>query len=261
MNVLDKIVARKREIVEASKQAVSYSKLEKSAYFTRKTVSLKERLLNGNNTGIIAEFKRRSPSKDWINKEAKVQDVVTKYAEYGAAAGSILTDTEFFGGTMNDLLAARELVDIPLLRKDFMIDEYQIVEAKANGADVILLIAAILTPKETKALAKTAQSLGLNVLLEIHEEEEVRTFNEYVDMVGVNNRNLKTFEVSLDFSYRLAETIPPDFVKVAESGITKPETILSLKQAGYKGFLIGENFMKTANPGKAFQEFAEALKS
>lgn len=261
MNVLDEIVARKKEIVAASKQDVSYSKLEKSAYFTRKTVSLKDSLLQGKNTGIIAEFKRRSPSKDWINKEAKVQDVVTKYAEYGAAAASILTDTEFFGGSMDDLLKARELVNIPLLRKDFMIDEYQIVEAKANGSDVILLIAAILTPKETKALAKTAQSLGMNVLLEIHDEEEVRTFNEYVDMVGVNNRNLKTFEVSLDFSYRLAETIPADFVKVAESGITQPETILSLKQAGYKGFLIGENFMKTSNPGEAFKTFAEALKS
>lgn len=260
MNVLDKIVARKKEIVEASKKSVPYNKLDKLTYFSRNCISLKESLLAEKNTGIIAEFKRRSPSKDWINKEAKVQDIVTKYAQYGAAASSILTDEDFFGGSMQDLLEARELVDIPLLRKDFMIDEYQIVEAKANGADVILLIAAILTPKECKALAKSAQSHGLNVLLEIHDEEEVCCFNEYVDMVGVNNRNLKTFEVSIDFSFRLAETIPTDFVKVAESGITQPETIKSLREAGYKGFLIGENFMKAQNPGKAFQEFAEALK-
>lgn len=260
MNILDKIVFAKKHIIEDSKKAVSTNMLDKMAYSSRTCISLKNSLLEGKNTGIIAEFKRKSPSKDWINKGAKVEEVVTQYAQYGAAASSVLTDTEFFGGSLNDLTDARELVNIPLLRKDFIIDEYQIIEAKAHGADVILLIASILSPKQAKELAKFSRSLGLNVLLEIHEEEEQKHFNEYVDMVGVNNRNLKTFEVSIDFSMRLSETIPKDFVKVAESGITQVETIKILKEVGYKGFLIGENFMKTTNPGQAFKEFAEALK-
>lgn len=259
MNILDTIVAQKRLEVAQRKAEHSIAELEKGPFFKKKTLSLKKCIGDEARTGIIAEFKRRSPSKGVINDRVSVEDATTAYAQYGASGISVLTDTSFFGGTLDDLVAAR-VNDVPLLRKDFMIDAYQLVEAKAYGADVILLIAACLTPREVKDLAATAKSLGLEVLLELHDESELEHVCPEVDLVGVNNRNLKTFAVDLEHSVRLAEQIGAGFVKVAESGISQVKNIQYLKQYGFEGFLIGENFMKEANPGEAFKNFVAELK-
>lgn len=260
MNILDKIVAEKRLEVEKRKSSASLKELENGKYFTRTTLSLKEFLLDQNRTGIIAEFKRKSPSKGIINDKATVEEVVSAYANYGASGISVLTDGPFFGGHLEDLIAARNQ-KVPILRKDFMIDEYQLYEAKAFGADIILLIAACLTPQQVKSFAITAKKLGLEVLLEIHNEEELHHVCDEVDLVGVNNRNLKTFEVSIQTSLKLIDQIPSSKPAIAESGITDIETIVSLKQSGFKGFLIGENFMKSIDPAIAFAEFVQQLKS
>ncbi|MGY8915620.1 MAG: indole-3-glycerol phosphate synthase TrpC, partial [Flavobacteriales bacterium] len=226
----------------------------------RPTVSLANALQHSD-TGIIAEHKRRSPSKAVINQSLNVQDVAIGYEHAGVCGMSVLTDGKYFGGSMDDLLLARASVNMPLLRKEFIIDEYQILEAKAHGADVILLIAAILSREEIKAFSKFAKKLNLNVLLEVHNEQELhKSIMPSLDMLGVNNRNLKTFEVSLDTSKSLSTLIPDDFVKVSESGISSIEAIHELKNYGYKGFLIGENFMKTDNPGKSAQQFINSLK-
>jgi indole-3-glycerol phosphate synthase len=260
MNILDKIVAHKKIEVAAAKQNVSYKSLEAAEFFKRGVLSFKDFLLDANRTGIIAEFKRKSPSKGIINDKVAVEDVTTGYASAGASALSVLTDTEFFMGKQEDLLRARRANQIPILRKDFMIDEYQVMEAKAWGADIILLIAAILTPAEIQQLASFAKSLGLNVLLEVHNLEELqRSINPNLDAIGVNNRNLADFTVSVDTSYRLAEHIPSEFLKISESAISNPETIKQLKKAGFNGFLIGENFMKQADPGFAIKEFVKEL--
>jgi indole-3-glycerol phosphate synthase len=260
MNILDTIIAQKRKEVAVSKQQVSIATLENKALFSRQSRSLKQFLADPSRTGIIAEFKRRSPSKGIINNTATVEEVTTAYATYGASGISVLTDTDFFGGSLEDLPAA-SANQVPLLRKDFMIDEYQLLEAKAYGADVILLIAACLTRGEVKQLATAAKKLDLEVLLEIHNDEELAHICEEVDMVGVNNRNLKTFEVSIDTSLGLINKIPKEKPAVAESGISEVDTIVTLREAGFSGFLIGENFMKSANPSVAFADFVNQLKA
>lgn len=260
-NILDRIVARKKVEVQAAKNKNSYTKLEESDYFGRPTYSFREFLLDPLRSGIIAEFKRKSPSKGIINDQVKVKNVTQAYAAAGASALSVLTDSTFFMGKKSDLIQARKANQVPVLRKDFMIDEYQIIEAKALGADIILLIAAILSPQEIKTMASLAKSLGLNVLLEVHNLEELeRSLNPQLDVIGVNNRNLADFTVSVDTSFNLIKSIPKEFLKISESAISNPETILRLKEAGFNGFLIGENFMKETDPGQAMQEFVAEIK-
>ncbi len=216
MNILDKIVLQKQKEVAAARSAVCVAQHEQSKHFQRATASLSNRILQENSTGIIAEFKRKSPSKGVINDKVKVEDVVSQYAAAGVSGCSVLTDTEFFGGAPQDLMTARDVVNIPLLRKDFMIDEYQFLEAKSWGADVILLIAAILTPQQVKSFTDVAHSLGLEVLLELHDESELNHVYHKVNMVGINNRNLKTFQVDVEQSVRMAEKLGDGFVKIAE---------------------------------------------
>jgi len=260
MNILDKIVADKKIEVDFRKKLIPTSQLEKSVLFERDTISLSERLRRSE-TGIIAEHKRRSPSKSVINQTSSVWEVAQGYETAGACGMSVLTDGKYFGGSLDDLLTARSSSNLALLRKEFIVDEYQLLEAKAYGADVCLLIAACLTRKEIEHLSKFAKSLGLDVLLEVHNLEELqKSIMPSLDMLGVNNRNLKTFEVSLETSKSLSTQIPDDFVKVSESGISSIEAIKDLKQYGYKGFLIGENFMKTEDPAKSAIEFIENLK-
>ena len=260
MNILDKIVADKKIEVDFRKKLIPTSQLEKSVLFERDTISLSERLRRSE-TGIIAEHKRRSPSKSVINQTSSVWEVAQGYETAGACGMSVLTDGKYFGGSLDDLLTARSSSNLALLRKEFIVDEYQLLEAKAYGADVCLLIAACLTRNEIEHLSKFAKSLGLDVLLEVHNLEELqKSIMPSLDMLGVNNRNLKTFEVSLETSKSLSTQIPDDFVKVSESGISSIEAIRDLKQYGYKGFLIGENFMKTEDPAKSAIEFIENLK-
>ena len=258
MNILETIIAKKRKEVEQRKRNKSIAELERRSFFKNKVLDFKEYLLREDKTGIIAEFKRRSPSKGIINGTSTVTEVTTAYAEYGASSISILTDEEFFGGSLNDLMEAT--VNVPLLRKDFIIDEYQLVESKAFGAAVILLIAACLKKEEVKALAAYAKNLGLNVLLEIHNEKELEHICDAVDVIGVNNRDLKTFSVDINRSIELGKKIPADKIKISESGIDDVPTIRLLQEHGFKGFLMGEKFMKEKNPGEAFKDFVEALK-
>lgn len=242
------------------KKLIPVSQLESSVLFGRKVPSLATALRNSQ-TGIIAEHKRRSPSKETINQNTNVGQVAIGYENAGVCGMSVLTDIKYFGGSLEDLLLARASVSMPLLRKDFMVDEYQIIEAKAYGADVILLIAAVLNRAEIKSLSECAKSLGLDVLLEVHNEEELhKSIMPSLDMLGVNNRDLKTFTMNLDTSKALSKLIPEEFVKVSESGISSVEAIKDLKPYGYQGFLIGENFMKTNNPGKSAKDFIDALK-
>ncbi|MGX7668463.1 indole-3-glycerol phosphate synthase TrpC [Flavobacterium pedocola] len=259
MTILDKIIIDKKREVELKKKLISTSQLENSALFGSRTYSLSKNLRN-NPVGIIAEHKRRSPSKSVINNNYSVEEVTVGYQNAGVSGISVLTDGKYFGGSLEDLLLAKASVNVPLLRKEFIIDEYQILESKAHGADVILLIAAVLTRKEIKQLSEFAHSLGLEVLLEVHNKEELdKAIMPSLDMIGVNNRNLKTFEVSLEYSKQLAQHIPDEFVKVSESGISSTATILDLQQFGYQGFLIGEHFMKTENPGKAAADFINTI--
>ncbi|APY07749.1 indole-3-glycerol phosphate synthase [Winogradskyella sp. J14-2] len=259
MNILDKIVIDKRKEVALRKSLIPLKQLETSVLFERSTISLSERLKNST-SGIIAEHKRRSPSKSTINQNLNVQDVAKGYEDAGVCGMSVLTDGKYFGGSLDDLLLARASCNLSLLRKEFIIDTYQILEAKAYGADVILLIAAILTKEEIKQFSELAKSLDLDVLLEVHNLEELqKSIMPTIDMLGVNNRNLKTFEVSLETSKTLSNHIPDDFVKVSESGISSIEAIKELQPYGYKGFLIGENFMKTDNPGESATKFIKDL--
>lgn len=261
MNILDKIVFDKRNEVTLRKSLIPMSQLEQSVLFNKETFSLANRLRNSK-TGIIAEHKRRSPSKSVINQSLNVQDVAKGYDNANVCGMSVLTDNKYFGGSLDDLLLARASCNLPLLRKEFIIDEYQIIEAKSYGADVILLIAAILSREEIKQFSELAKSLQLDVLLEVHNEEELhKSIMPSLDMLGVNNRNLKTFEVSLETSKALSKTIPDDFVKVSESGISSVNAIKELQPYGYKGFLIGENFMKTDNPGASASEFINKLEN
>jgi len=260
MNILDQIIEHKRAEVENRKKNISIAELKRSEIFSRDTFSLKQFLLDETKTGIIAEFKRKSPSKGIINANADVMEVAGMYAKNGASGLSVLTDEEFFGGTESDLAKAR-INQIPILRKDFIIDEYQLLESKAMGADVILLIAACLTPHHVKELASFAKSLRMEVLLEIHNEEELEHICDEVDLVGVNNRDLKTFSVDINRSIALSKKIPADKIRIAESGIDDVETIRMFKEAGFKGFLMGEKFMKANDPGEAFGQFVEKMRN
>ena len=227
--------------------------------FQRDTISLSKRLRQSS-SGIIAEHKRMSPSKSVINKSLKVEEVAIGYENAGVSGMSVLTDEKYFGGSLNDLTQARLSCSLPLLRKEFIIDEYQILEAKANSADVILLIAAILTKEQVKSFSELAKSIGLEVLLEVHNEVELhQSIMTSIDIMGVNNRNLKTFEVSTQISKKLSNQIPDEFVKISESGISSVDDIKDLQNYGFQGFLIGENFMKTNNPGKAASEFIKEI--
>lgn len=261
MNILDKIIAQKKKEVERAKLNIPVKELEKSEYFNRTPHSFREHLSDENRLGIIAEFKRKSPSKGIINDKSDVQQTTLGYAHAGASALSVLTDFDFFRGTAADVTAARQVNKIPVLRKEFMIDEYQIVEAKAIGADVILLLANVLIPSQIKEFARFAKSLGLQSLLEIRDKKELEAINEYVDAVGVNNRNLKDFNVNISQSFDLAPLIPNEFVKVSESGLRDAKTIHELKQVGFKGFLIGEKFMKEERPDEACAMFIDEVKN
>ncbi len=260
MTILEEIVAYKRKEVEEIASTHPIKLLEQSLYFNSDCVSLKKYLLRKDKSGIIAEFKRKSPSKGIINTYADVEKVTIGYMQAGASALSILTDNHFFGGKNLDLIAARKFNFCPILRKDFIVSEYQIIEAKSIGADAILLIAAILTKEEIKQFTTLAHNLGLEVLLEIHTQEELEKFNSDISLVGINNRNLNTFEVDFENSIRLAQSLPTGVVKVAESGISNPQNIIELKQQGFEGFLVGENFMKTAEPEIAAKKFIKKIK-
>lgn len=255
--ILEIIIDRKFREVAETKKHYSIERLKNNEMFERTCYNFADAIRK--NSGVIAEFKRKSPSKGLINKDAKLSDVVSGYQSAGASAISVLTDTFFFGGTSNDLKLARELVQIPILRKDFIVEEFQIVEAKAMGADVVLLIAAALETSRCQDLAAFAKSIGMNVFLEVHAEEELVYFNDDVDVIGINNRNLKTFTVDVEQSKRLSKMLPEDMVKVAESGISDPQVVKDFKKAGFEGFLIGENFMKEDHPADACRGFIEAI--
>lgn len=262
MNILDKIIETKKTEVASQKNLISIEQLEKYPLFSRPCNSLKTSLLKDGSSGVIAEFKQRSPSKGEINIKVKVEDVTKGYTNAGVAGISVLTEYEYFGGTLENLVKARETnPEIPILRKDFMIDTYQIFEAKAHGADVILLIAACLEKEQAKILTKQAKSLGMEVLMEVHNAEELEKVNDFVDIVGVNNRDLKSFTMDIETSVRLSKLIPGKFVKISESGLDTAKTIHYLRENGFKGFLIGETFMKTENPGEACRKFIEELKN
>ncbi len=237
----------------------SIADLESFENFSRETLSLKKSILDESRTGIIAEFKRKSPSRGIINDKVSPAEITSAYTRLGASGLSVLTDEYFFGGSSGDLLQARQN-QIPILRKDFMIDEYQVVEARSMGADVILLIAACLTPSRVKELAAAAKSLGMEILLEIHQEDELEHICDDVDLVGVNNRDLRNFEVDIETSVRLSEKIPSDKIRISESGINQIAAIQRLKEFGYKGFLMGEYFMKQPDPSVAFARFVQQLK-
>lgn len=261
MNILEKIITDKYKEVAERKSLIPVKLLEKSIFFDGKVVSMKKYVTDPEKSGIIAEFKRKSPSKGLINGAASVEQVSIGYMQAGASALSILTDQEYFGGSNEDLKTARKFNFCPILRKDFVVDEYQIIEAKSIGADCVLLIAAALEPEKLKSLAYFAKSLGLEVLLEVHDGEELeKSLNDGVDLVGVNNRNLKTFDVSIDTSLELVSAIPSSFVKISESGISDPKTLIELKKAGFDGFLIGENFMKSSRPEQAAYNFIKEFK-
>ena len=259
MTILEKIIAHKKKELSWRKSSFPMPFWEKTPLFEVSTNSLSEQIIDSS-SGIIAEHKRRSPSKPNINDKISIDEVVKGYEQAGVCGMSILTDTQFFGGSLEDLVADSTLCNTRFLRKDFIVDEYQLIEAKAHGADVILLIAAALPRKDILSLSTSAKNLGLEVLLEVHNEEELeRGLMPTIDLLGVNNRNLKTFEVSIHISLELAAKIPDDFVKVSESGISSVAAIQELKKVGYSGFLIGENFMKTTNPGQAATEFINAI--
>lgn len=261
MNILDQIIAQKKREVVLKKSVISANQLENTALFNSRTTSLSKSVLHSP-FGIIAEHKRRSPSKATINHDLSLEDVVKSYENAGASGISVLTDTKFFGGSLDDLILAKARVKTPLLRKEFIVDEYQILEAKAYGADAILLIAAVLNQSEIKSLTAFAHSLALEVLLEVHNQTELdKSLIPELDMIGINNRNLKTFEVNLNTSLALVDKIPNDFVKISESGLHTAEDIKLLKKAGFNGFLIGEAFMKTNNPGAELETLLQQLKT
>jgi indole-3-glycerol phosphate synthase len=260
MDILDKIIADKMAEVQERKMRAPVLKLEQSPYFGRQTYSLREKLIGNPGGGIIAEFKRKSPSRGLISEHADPVEVTTGHRRAGASALSVLTDTKYFAGSREDILKVRETNPCPILRKDFLIDEYQVLEALAWGADVILLIAAVLESHEVRKMAALARSVGLETLLEVHCEEELDRLNEHIDMVGVNNRDLKKMETDVNTSLALSGKIPADFVKVSESGISDPVTIGKLRDHGYNGFLIGEYFMQSKDPAAACGVLIDSLK-
>lgn len=259
MHILDKIVNYKKQEVLRAKEVKPISQFSQSAYYDATCLSMKEFLKREDKSGIIAEFKRKSPSKSNINLEASVKEVITGYQNAGVSGMSVLTDSNFFGGKNEDLIEAKKYSTCPMLRKDFIIDPYQIHEAKSIGADIILLIAEVLSKDQLKELAAEAKSIGLEVLMEIHSERQLEKLNNEVDIVGVNNRNLETFKVSIENSIQLVNLIPDSVLKISESGISNPESILKLKEVGYQGFLIGEHFMASANPASKCKNFINEI--
>lgn len=257
MNILDKIAIHKKEEVAANKKQKSIRDLENQPFFQRQTFSMRE-AIEKNGAGVITEIKRKSPSKGVFKENISVEKLAEGYVAAGAAGLSILTDYEFFGGTPDDLMAARFL-PCPILRKDFIIDEYQIVEARSMGADVILLIAAMLDDYQIRDFTKTAHTLSLEVLVEIHHHQELKKCEYNPDLVGVNNRDLKTFEVSVDVSKKLFSELPPEAVKITESGILSAQTAIDLYRIGYQGFLVGQNFMTQPNPAEAAKDFINEI--
>lgn len=261
-DILQEIVAFKRVEVEQQKQLVSprdlYARVERlmAAGISARSMS---RSLASSPYGIIAEFKRKSPSKGWIHEDARPMDVVPMYAAGGASALSILTDNKYFGGTLDFIPQVRQAVDIPILRKEFIIDEYQLFEARLVGADAVLLIAADLSKDQCRSLTRTAHDIKLEVLLEMHSEDELEYLDCEPDMAGINNRNLGTFHTDVANSFRLAEKMATDAVKVSESGISNPDTVRQLRAAGFRGFLMGECFMKEKDPGLALKQFIERI--
>ncbi len=260
MNTLEKIIDFKRQEVLKLKRDIPLDSLVKSPSFKRQTHSLKKALTSEGSKGIIAEFKRQSPSKGIINKEADIKQVTGAYLSAGASAQSILTDTAFFGGSIMDLIEARTVnSNVPILRKDFIVDAFQIVESKAIGADAILLIAACLTAKELKQFSGLASDLGLEVLYEVHDRSDLDKLDISQGLIGINNRDLKTFKVDLENSIQMVKELPSSTVKVAESGISDPKIVTGLRQYGFEGFLIGEQFMKSNDPGGACKDFIDQL--
>lgn len=260
MTILDKITEAKKAEINTLKKRAVVDAFKATPFFTRNCHSLKEALLDKANSGIIAEFKQKSPSKGVINETSRVGEVTKGYVNAGATGLSVLTDFDFFGGSLENLIVARETnPEVPILRKDFIIDPVQVYETKACGADVMLLIAACLNKKELHRLAAYAKEIGLEVLVEIHDTEDLKKVSPLSDLVGVNNRNLKTFDVDINVSAQLGKLIPEQFVKISESGISKASNIFFLKEAGFKGFLIGETFMKSPDPVKACKEFIATL--
>ena len=259
MNTLQKIIQYKKQEVQEKKELYPVKLLEKSIFFTPPTVSLKKYLLREDKSGIIAEFKRKSPSKGNINLYANVEDVSISYMQAGASALSVLTDATFFGGSNKDLEKARKFNFCPILRKDFIVDEYQIIEARSIGADALLLIAEVLTKEEILRFSILAKEIGLEILLEIHDAKQLEKLNSNIDIIGINNRNLETFEVDVNNSFVIAEKIPTGFLKIAESGIDNAVILNDLKMAGFDGFLIGEFFMHSPHPGKTCERLVKEL--
>ena len=262
-DILTQIIDSKRKEISRQMEAVSTKQLEAIVAMreTREPLSLSRSIMSSP-IGIISEFKRRSPSKGWINREADIRLITVGYAEAGAAGLSVLTDTDFFGGSEGDLLKARlSAPSTPILRKDFIISEYQILQSVAIQADAILLIAAALEKDECRHLAEMAHRLGLEVLLEIHSEDELEYATDCIDLIGVNNRNLGSFHTDVENSFRLAEKLPKGIPHISESGISEAKTIIKLRQAGYNGFLMGESFMKTAEPAGALKMLIEKLET
>lgn len=257
-DILSEIIANKRFEIDIQKRSIPQEELQERLTDFTSHRSMRAALASSS-TGIIAEFKRRSPSKGWIKQDAEVESIIPLYAASGASALSILTDEKFFGGNLRDVRTARPLVDLPILRKDFIIDDYQLYQAKIIGADAILLIAAALNRNKCLELAQKAHELGLEVLLEIHSETELEYITPNIDMVGINNRNLGTFHTDVNNSFQLAQQLPQDTVLISESGISNPKTVKQLRTNGFRGFLIGETFMKTEKPGETLNHFINQL--
>lgn len=259
MSILDTIQARKWEEIEERKNLRNIENLQSTPHYTDPRFSMSEFIKNG--SGIISEFKRKSPSKPEIALDANVADVALAYAENGASGMSILTDLDFFGGHDMDVVKVRPLINIPILRKEFILDPYQIVEARAIGADCILLIAEILSKTEVKNLAKFAYETGLEVILEVHTQDQIKKYNDYIQIIGVNNRDLKTFTTDIEQSIRLFNHLPSQAIKISESGLSTGHEAKMLKSIGYNGFLVGESFMKNSNPGLALSTFIKEMKA
>ncbi len=259
MTILNEIIEYKKREIEGKRNTDDVKKLEESKYFERKPLSLTDYLADPGKSGIIAEFKKKSPSKGIINEKAEAGAITAGYTKHGASGLSVLTDLKYFGGSNQDLIKARELNCIPILRKDFIISEYQVIEAKSIGADAVLLIAAALTATKVNELARLADLLMMQIILEVHNIEELDCLNEFIDIVGVNNRNLKDFSVDINTSVVLSDKIDKEFVKISESGIDSPEVIKELRKYNYQGFLIGEQFMMYDDPVLAFKRFVEKI--
>jgi indole-3-glycerol phosphate synthase len=261
MKILDNIISDKKIEIETLSKIVSISDLEKQKDFTKQSKSLKESIKKST-SGIICEFKRKSPSNENINYISNISEVINGYERARAVGVSILTNEKYFDGSISDINKVKNSIEIPILRKEFIISEYQIVESKSIGADAILLIASILDKEEIKNFSSLAKSLGLEVLLEIHSIDEFNKIsNTDIDIIGVNNRNLDTLDINIDNSIEMFDNIPSEFIKISESGISKVDSIIKLIRVGYDGFLIGENFMKTSKPGESAYDFIKKVEN